>query len=76
MVSSNQRTDGIPSPHHLLTAVDAVQPLLQLSKRVALQALGALLWDGGQWLPKKRLGGLKEGLRGASGLVLRLRLRR
>lgn len=38
---------------HLFAAIDAVQSLLQLSKSVALQALGSFLWDGGQRLPEQ-----------------------
>lgn len=62
--------------HHLLTAVNAVQSLLQLSKGIALQALSSFFWDRGQRLPKKWLRGLRKGLRGATRLALWLRLHR
>lgn len=39
--------------NHLLTAVNAVQPLLQLSEGVTLQAFGPFLRNCGQRLPKK-----------------------
>lgn len=62
---------------HLLTAVDAVQPLLQLSKGVTLQAFGPFLRNCGQRLPKKRLwrlrGGLGGGLRGPPRQTISLR---
>ncbi len=68
---NNKRTEN---SHHLLAAINAVQSLLQLSKGVALQALGSLLRDRSQRLPQQWLRGLREGLRGATGLVLWLRL--
>ena len=67
---NNNNKRWAESSHHLLAAIDAVQSLLQLGEGVALQALGSFLWDGRQRLPEQWLRGLREGLRGAAGLLL------